>query len=171
MSAMNRLVESTTTSLDEQEILVVSPFGPFYLVVLCRGNYPWSLGPASQTVRWGKSPWSLGHISLLGVADTLTLKEPTPSRTPQYRAWDRAWQNLIGEVEHVRRKPLEWILRLALDWLAINSWAHLTMPEHTSRSAAHLWPIELDLSAYTSHRHYTTGCAEPHAMEARGRCS
>jgi hypothetical protein len=133
---MNRLVESTTTSLDEQAILVVSPFGPFYSVVLCRGNDPRSLGPASQTVRWGKSPWSLGHISLLGVADTLTLKEPTPSRTPRYRAWDRAWQNLIGEVGHVRRKPLEWIPRLAPDWLAINSWAHLTMPDTEPQRSA-----------------------------------
>jgi hypothetical protein len=34
MSMMNRLVESTMASLDEQATLVVSPFGTFYLAVL-----------------------------------------------------------------------------------------------------------------------------------------
>jgi hypothetical protein len=34
MSAMNRLVESTNTSLDEHATLVVSPVRPFYSAVL-----------------------------------------------------------------------------------------------------------------------------------------
>jgi hypothetical protein len=52
MSVMSRLVESTMASLetDEQAILVVSPFGPFYSIVLLL----WVVGVALLADREGQ---------------------------------------------------------------------------------------------------------------------